>query len=123
MSRAYAIQGDNVSFDTIWVDINLGNENAPSGPGTYELDGDPSNCSFCVFAQQNCQGQQCQKLFFGTEGFVEVETLSELSPQFFVRLYDIVLEELEVTTPTSFALTVGGDDWCIDELQLGGTYQ
>ena len=93
-----------------------------TAPGSYEVGGDGSlnyaDAGNPILVGDNCEGDQCERLFFIQSGVLE---LTEVSDDNLVGvLQDAVLAEVSVDFSTGESVLLeDGEVWCIDDLAFG----
>jgi len=93
----------------------------PTGPGSYDLSGSNyADCSLCVLVIEECTDDyMCEKVYFASEGQLEVERLSMDGGPFIATLTDAVFEEVSIDAETYESRPVsGGDEWCVDDMVI-----
>jgi len=95
--------------------------NGPTGPGTYDLSGSNyADCALCVLVIEECTDDyMCEKVYFASEGQLDVERLSMDGGPFIATLTGAVFEEVSIDEETYESRPVsGGDEWCVDDMVI-----
>ncbi|MDG1483633.1 MAG: hypothetical protein P8R54_28845 [Myxococcota bacterium] len=93
----------------------------PAQPGTYDLSGmNYADCGLCVLLLGDCfASNQCDQVFFVSEGTLDIDVLSGNGGPFRATLRDAVFEEVTLDPSTYTSTPVaGGERWCLDEVTI-----
>ena len=93
----------------------------PAQPGTYDLSGmNYADCGLCVLLLGDCYASnQCDQVFFVSEGTLDIDVLSGSGGPFRATLRDAVFEEVTLDPSTYTSTPVaGGERWCLDEVTI-----
>ena len=122
-SRAQATSGGwlfEASNDDLSEFVNISSFvswDGPTVPGVYELNGiNYKDCGLCLLAGTNCVDGSCEKLFYASEGTVEVtSTGTEDGVTVAGVLKNVVFQEVTIAEDYTSTRVAGGSTWCFDE--------
>ena len=116
-----AYKPDGTAFVSV---SSLADWNGPMTTGSYSLDGiNYKDCGLCLLAGTGCDGgQNCSKVFYASEGTVNVTSLGAAEGETLAGLLEgVVFEEVTIAEDYTSTPVSGGDTWCFNEYAFNET--
>lgn len=90
-----AVTSETGTFEQISLRSYGSADNGIKGPGRYELAGTtPADCGLCVFAFQDCEGRDCDKVLFADTGAVIIGESGDVGGRLAGQLINVIFKEI-----------------------------